>query len=148
MGTKFSIENEQLKELGKQLESFAGLDGVIRATENALKATDDYVTKEVEKAVASSKYNFNRTGTTKGSIDKDRKVEWNGTVASAKAGFSISNGGLPSIFLMYGTPRSDNPIKPDSNLKNAAKGQGIHRQKINQIQQEVFTKVIKRVMEK
>lgn len=141
---KFSIEFEQFKQLEKQLEELAGLDGVIEATENALKATDDYVTAEVNKAVAGSKFNFDRTGKTKSSIDKDKKVEWNGTVASAKAGFTISKGGLPSIFLMYGTPT----IKPDSNLKNAAKGQGIHRDKINKIQQEEFNKAIQKVMEK
>lgn len=142
--SKFSIEFEQFKQLEKQLEELAGLDGVIEATENALLATDDYVTAEVDKAVASSKFNFDRTGRTKKSIDREQKVEWSGTVASAKAGFTISKGGLPSIFLMYGTPT----IRPDTNLKNAAKGEGIHRQKIHQIQQEEFSKVIKKYMEK
>lgn len=141
---KFSIEFEQFKQLEKQLEALAGMDGVIRATESALKATDDYVTKEVDKAVSNSRYNFNRTGTTKKSIDRDNAIEWDGTVASAKAGFTISKGGLPSVFLMYGTPK----IRPDTNLKNAAKGTGIHRDKINKLQQEVFNKVINRVMEK
>lgn len=142
--SKFSIENEQLKQLEKQLEALAGMDGVIRATESALQATDNYVTTEVDKAVANSRYNFDRTGTTKKSIDRNKTVEWNGTVASAKAGFTISKGGLPSIFLMYGTPK----LKPDTNLKNAAKGTGIHKDKINKLQQEVFNKVINRVMEK
>ena len=141
---KFSIEFEQFKQLEQQLEALAGMDGVIRATESALKATDDYVTKEVDKAVSNSRYNFNRTGTTKKSIDRDNTIEWDGTVASAKAGFTISKGGLPSVFLMYGTPK----IRPDTNLKNAAKGTGIHRDKINKLQQEVFNKVINRVMEK
>lgn len=144
MAKGWSIEYEQFKELEKQLESLAGMDGVIEATENALKATDDYVTAEVDKAVASSKFDFDRTGRTKGSIDKDKNVEWKGTTAEAKAGFTISKGGLPSIFLMYGTPN----IRPDTNLKNAAKGQGIHRDKINKIQQEEFNKVIKKAMEK
>ena len=141
---KFSIEFEQLKQLEKQLEELAGYDGLIRATESALQATDNYVTTEVDKAVASSRYNFDRSGTTKKSIDRDKTVEWNGTVASAKAGFTISKGGLPSVFLMYGTPN----IRPDTNLKNAAKGTGIHKDKINKLQQEVFNKVINRVMEK
>lgn len=141
---KFSIEFDELKQLANQLEELAGKNGVIEATERALIATDDYVTAEVDKAVANSKFNFDRSGTTKKSIDRERKVEWNGTTATAKAGFSISKGGLPSIFLMYGTPK----IKPDTNLKNAAKGQGIHRDKIHKIQQEEFNKVIKEVMEK
>ena len=148
MSSKFSIEFEQLKQLANQLEELAGLEGVDRAVEGALLATDNYVTREVDKAVAASKYNFNRTGETKSTIDREKKVEWEGNVASVKTGFTISKGGLPAIFLMYGTPNSDHPIKPDSNLKNAAKGEGIHRQRINQIQQETFNKVIKRVMEK
>lgn len=143
MSTKFSIEFEQLKDLAKQIDRLAGADGVIEATERALKATDDYVTAEVDKAVARSKFNFDRTGTTKSSIDRDTKIEWNGLTATAKAGFSISNGGLPSIFLMYGTPK----IRPDSNLKNAAKGGGLHKDKINRIQQEEFNKVIREKME-
>ena len=144
MSTKFSIEFEEFNRLADKLEKIAGVNGLIEATENALKATDDYVTAEVDKAVVSSKFNFDRTTKTKSSIDRDKKVEWNGTTASAKAGFTISKGGLPSIFLMYGTPT----IKPDSNLKNAAKGQGIHRDKINKIQQEEFNKAIQKVMEK
>lgn len=144
MAKGWSIEYEQFKQLEKQLEELAGMDGVIEATEKALIATDNYVTAEVDKAVASSKFNFDRTGTTKKSIDQEKKVEWSGTVASAKAGFSIKKGGLPSIFLMYGTPT----IRPDSNLKNAAKGQGIHRDKIHKIQQEEFNKVIQKLMEK
>lgn len=144
MSTKFSIEFEEFKQLANKLEELAGVNGVIEATENALKATDDYVTAEVDKAVASSKFNFDRTGKTKSTIDREQKIEWDGTTATAKTGFTISKGGLPSIFLMYGTPH----IKPDTNLKNAAKGQGIHRDKINKIQQEEFNKVIKKVMEK
>lgn len=140
----FSIEFEQFQALAEQLEQLAGMDGVIEATEKALIATDDYVTAEIDKAVASSKFDFDRTGKTKSSIDRDKSVEWNGTTAIVKTGFTISKGGLPSIFLMYGTPK----IKPDTNLKNAAKGEGIHRDKINKIQQEEFNKVIKRVMEK
>ena len=145
---KFSIEFEQLKQLANKLESLAGLDGVDRAVENALIATGDYVTTEIDKAVASSKYNFNRTGRTKKSIKRNRKVEWQNSKASIETGFSIKDGGLASIFLMYGTPRSEHPIKPDTNLKNAAKGEGVHRIMINQIQQDEFNKVIKEMMEK
>ena len=142
--SKFSIEFEQLKQLANQLEELAGIEGVDRAVESALLATDDYVTREVDKAVAGSRYDFERTGTTKSTIDREKKIDWDGSVASVKTGFTISKGGLPSIFLMYGTPK----IKPDTNLKNAAKGEGIHKQKINKLQQEVFNKVIQRIMEK
>ena len=151
MSTKFLIENEQFKQLEKQLKELAGLDGVIRATESALQAVDDYVTRETEKAVKNSRHEGLRVSKRTGKqVDQDKTVEWNGTEAIAKAGFKITQpsepGGinLTSQYLMYGTPH----IKPDTNLKNAAKCEGIHRDKINKLQQEVFNKVINRVMEK
>lgn len=148
MAKGYSIEFEELKNLSKQLEALAGINGVERAVENSLTETQKYVTAEIERAMSSSPINFNRTGKTKKSLVKDTKVEWDGTTASIKTGFKIRGEGganLTSIFLMYGKPRG---ILPDSNLKNAAKGEGIHRQKINQIQQQEFNKVIKEVMEK
>lgn len=149
--SKFSIENEGLKQLAKQLEELAGQNGLDRAVENSLTRTREYVTSEVEKAISSSKFNFNRTGKTKKTLIKNSKVEWNGSTASIKTGFKLRGEdgvNLTSIYLMYGTnPKNGKGIKPDSNLKNAAKGQGIHRDKINKIQQEEFSKVIQEIME-
>lgn len=142
MASKFSIDFDEFSQIEKKLKELAGMDGVIKATENALRATDDYVTAEVDKAVASSPYNFDRTGNTKKSIDREKTVDWKGTEASVEAGFRISKGGLPSIFLMYGTPK----VKPDTNLYNAVKGAGKHAKKIREIQQEEFNKVISEAM--
>ena len=146
MAQKFGIEFDEFKKLEKQLRELAGFGGLMKATENALIATKDYVTAEVDKAVANSPYNFDRSGTTKQSIDRDKTVKWSGTEASVDVGFRISKGGLPSIFLMYGTPKSEHPIKPDTNLYNAVKGKGQHAKKIREIQQEEFNKVISEVM--
>lgn len=141
MANKFSLNFDGFLDLAKKVDALQ--DGALqKATENALKATDDYVTAEVEKAVASSKYNFARTGKTKASIDQDKTVEWQGTKAISKAGFNISHGGLPSVFLMYGTPH----IKADTKLKAAAKGTGKHRKVIDQIQAAEFNKVITEAM--
>lgn len=141
MASKFSLNFDGFLRLAEQLDELQA-GALQRATENALKATDKYVTSEVEKAVASSKYDFNHTGETKASIDRNMAVEWEGTRASAAAGFHISQGGLPSVFLMYGTPH----IKPDTKLRTAAKGTGKHKKAIEEIQQSVFNKVIERVM--
>lgn len=140
--TRFGIDFADCLDLGAMIDELAGGEAVKRAVENALIETDKYVTAEVDKAVASSPYNFNRTGKTKESIDRDTTVQWEGSQAYAKAGFNISDGGLPSIFLIYGTPK----IKPDTNLKNAAKGTGKHKKKIEEIQQAEFNKVISEVM--
>lgn len=139
---RFGIDFDDCLDFGAMIDELAGGAAVKRAVENALIETDKYVTAEVEKAVASSPYNFNRTGGTKKAIDRDTTVDWEGSRAVAKAGFNISDGGLPSIFLMYGTPK----IAPDTNLKNAAKGEGKHKKKIKEIQKEEFTKVIDEVM--
>ena len=141
MNNKFSLDFDGFLELAEKIDGLQ--DGALkRATENALVATDDYVTKEIDKAVASSRYNFNRTGKTKRSIDRERKVDWQGTKASAAAGFHISQGGLPSVFLMYGTPH----IKPDAKLRAAAKGTGKHKKAIQEIQAAEFNKVVEEVM--
>lgn len=142
MANKFGIDFKAVRDFAEQIDELAGGVAVKRAVEKALVETDKYVTAEVDSAVAKSKYNFNRTGTTKGTIDRDLTVEWEGKIASAKAGFNISDGGLPSLFLMYGTPT----IAPDTNLKNAARGEGKHRKKIKEIQQEVFSRELNEVM--
>lgn len=98
---------------------FAGFDDVLKKlsqldadtkkiTEKALQKSFDIVTKKAEAAVAKpnlpagGKYS---TGRTAESIVRTLEVTWTGTEASAPVGFNIKKGGLPSIFMMYGTPR-------------------------------------------
>ena len=138
---KFDLNFDGFLELAATLDGL-GEAALKRATESALKATDAYVTREVEKAVAASKFDFNRTGTTKRSIDRDITVNWEGTRAEAKAGFTISNGGMPSIYLTHGTPH----IKPDTKLKAATKGTGKHKKAIQALQADAFNKVLRRVI--
>lgn len=141
MSNKFSLDFDGFLALAEKIDELQ--EGALKkATENALVATDDYVTKEVDKAVAGSRFNFNHTGKTQKSIDREKKVEWQGTKASAAAGFRISQGGLPSVFLMYGTPH----IKPDTKLRAAAKGTGKHKKAIQEIQAAEFNKVVEEVM--
>lgn len=147
MAKKSGIDFDELLELGAKLDELAGEEGIKRAVESALLATDKYVTSEVEKAVNSSKFNFERSGRTKKDIEKSYEVEWDGMTARVKDGFVLKEGGTPtegmnSIFLMYGTPL----IKPDTKLKNAVKGTGKHKKEIQKIQSEAFQKVIERVM--
>lgn len=76
--------------------------------EEALVKTKELVTKKAEAAMAKpnlpagGKYS---TGDTVGSLDLTSTVTWNGTEGSIKVGFNIKKGGLPSVFLMYGTPK-------------------------------------------
>ena len=138
MATNFSLDFDGFLDYASKVSELGGSDLLKKATENALKATDEYLTPEIEKAMRSSPYNFDRTGKTAGTLDKNYNVEWSGTVAKAKVGFKISEGGLASIFLAYGTPH----IKPDVKLKNALKGKGKYTKEIAEIQKAEFNKVI------
>jgi hypothetical protein len=88
------------------------------------------------------------TGRTKKSIVIDAPVEWTGDQAAVGVGFNIVGGGLPSIFLMYGTKLHGQPhIKPDRNLYNAVYGPQT-RKEIMQIQEQAFEKVLGRLTAK
>ena len=72
----------------------------------------------------------------------------NGTEYSANAGFKISDGGLASIFLMYGTKIHGQPhVSPDKKLYNAIFG-ATTKKKIQEIQAQAFFKMIDEVMKK
>lgn len=151
----WTIGYADFNRLGKKLLELG--EGAEEAAVNALEETAKYVTQETEKAMASSPHDFNRTGETKKLLIKNPEVivrNFKGRVAaSVGTGFRLRDDSgrvisLVPIYLMYGTPNRKNPVQPDSKLKNAVKGEGLHRVKINQIQQDEFNKVIKRVMEK
>lgn len=142
MSKNFALDFSGFLDLAERISEAGGDDALKKATENALKATDEYLTAEIEKAMRSSPHNFERTGKTAGSLDKNYDVEWTGTVAKAKVGFKISEGGLPSIFLAYGTPHID----PDTKLKNAMKGTGSYKKEIEEIQKAEFNKVMNGVL--
>ena len=103
---KMSIEFEGFDEVVTQINN---LNGNLKAiTNKGLQKTHEIITEKAEEATqkpnlpAKGKYS---TGKTEKSLKTEAKVEWNGTVASVPVGFSISQGGLPSIFMIYGTPR-------------------------------------------
>lgn len=93
---------ERMKKLGADTRS---------AVNKALIETHKIVTDKAEAAIKPHR----RTGATESSLRREAVPEWSGDVANIKVGFDIENGGLPSLFLMYGTAR----IKPDTTLHNA-----------------------------
>ena len=68
-------------------------------SEKSLKKTHEIITKKAQEAITP----HNETKRTEKALKKEAEIEWAGTLASVKVGFSISEGGLASIFLMYGT---------------------------------------------
>ena len=127
---------------------FSGLDKMIEdmhkiganvkeVAESALKKSRDYINSNLESAMTL----HNRSGETMNSL-KDAPVEWSGTVAKIPVGFDIKNGGLPSIFLMYGTKVYGTPrVKKDMKLYKAIYGKAT-REKVQEIMKNEFQKVL------
>lgn len=126
-----------------------GLNGDLKkATEKALIASHEVVTKRLKKAIrksnlpAKGKYS---TGITEKNLITDSKVEWEGMRASIKVGFNLENS-ITSIFLMYGTPRRKPEMDPVPGLKAAIYGSASIKER-EKIQREIFEDAIKKAME-
>lgn len=129
-----------------RLDELAGNKGMNRGVDAALKESKKYVNNQISEAIenknlpAHGKYS---KGDTRKSLDKNFKIEWDGTCAEIKVGFIFEKSGMSSIMLMYGTPR----MEPANGLYDAIYGSKISR-KIKKIQSEAIAKVISRVMKK
>lgn len=139
--SKMGIEFEGFDEAIKRLEK---LEGDVRiVTEKALKETHRIVTKSVEESAqkqnlpAHGKYS---TGDTLDSLKRDADIEWSGTEAKVPVGFSISKGGLPSIFMIYGTPR----YMKNQKMYDAIWGNKIHDE-VLKAQEEIFYEEIRKL---
>lgn len=126
---KLGIEFDGFEQLIQKLEDVESRSET--AVENALIETNKYVTKNLKKEISHHRL----TGVTESSLKTNTDVIWQGTVAETDVGFNISEGGLPSIFLMYGTPT----MEPDKGLYNAIYGRKT-KNKIAEIQEQEFRK--------
>ena len=97
MSNKSRIEFDGFEEAIARLNKLNG--NVKNISEKALKKTHEIITQKAQDAITP----HNETHQTEKTLRKEAEIEWNGTLASVKTGFSISEGGLASIFLMYGT---------------------------------------------
>lgn len=84
------------------LEKFEKMDlAVGPAVTEALQESYNYVTSHLSDQIEQ----HHRTGKTAESLLKNEKVQAEGTTYYIHVGFDVGNGGLASIFLMYGTPK-------------------------------------------
>lgn len=128
---KMTIEFEGFDELLSELKK---LEGDAKAVaEEALLETQRIVAERANDAMKK----HHRTGRTQGSIITNSAPEWEGFTGVAGVGFKIRDGGLPSIFLMYGTPRAPK----DTAVYNAVYGSST-RKAIEEAQREVFLKAV------
>lgn len=139
---KLSIDFPMYDHLRKQLEKVGG-NSLTTAVNKALTESARYTDNQLEKAIAPHR----RSGRTEDSLEEDSRPKWSGTNASIDVGFDISNGGLPSIFLMYGTKVHGQPhVQPDRKLYNALYGTKVKRE-IQKIQEEAFYSIVKEVIQ-
>lgn len=96
---KITLDFPGIKET---LDKFEKMDLAIGpAVTEALQKSYDYVTSHLEDQIEQ----HYRTGKTAESLLKNEKVQVEGTTYYIHVGFDVSNGGLASIFLMYGSPK-------------------------------------------
>lgn len=139
---RMTIQFDGLDIYREKLQRLGGGQAVKQAFDEALEDTQKLIADKVSAAMTP----HNDTGKVKQSIITSDPVEWSADVASVNVGFDIVDGGLPSIFLMYGTQLYGQPhITPDRNLYNAVYGTAVKRQ-IKDIQQKAFLRVLQRVM--
>lgn len=150
---RWGIDFEGFTELS---DRYMKLGGDIKTVANdCLQFIPEKINPDLSKAIAK----HHRTGRTEKSLVKGQKPTWTGDTAEIKVGFDISHGGLPSIFLMYGTARhtpvnqygtpkkagaKENPgIKQDKKLYNAVYGKAIQKE-IAAEQEKIFTTAIEK----
>lgn len=135
--SKFSFNFKEMQDLAERIENMGG--DLQKACDNALRATHEYITPQLSAGIAR----HHSTGDTEGSLERAPRVEWVTPLkAQVKIGFNLSDGGLPSIFLMWGTPKrkaSEMPV--DTALKNAAFGPKVKRE-VARLQREALEAVL------
>lgn len=139
---KLKLDFPGFDQLKSRLDEIGG-KATEKAVESALKKSAAYANDQL----ASAMIPHNKTNKVIGSLSHDSEVEWTGTEAFIKVGFNIAEGGLPSIFLMYGTQVYGQPhVTPDRKLYDALYGTATKKQ-IQKIQEETFFETIKEAME-
>lgn len=144
---KQNVDFAQLDAYIKELEAIGG-EAMERAVDSALKASQQVV----KEAVSSAMQSHQDTGATAGTIISGAPVEWTGGTAKIPVGFDIGekdrrqkDDRLASVFLMYGTKVHGQPHEaPDRKLYNAVYGAATRR-RIRRIQEEAFSKVLRRL---
>ena len=128
---KITVEFKGFEEAAEKLDRAGG--DIRKAVEQCLNESAKLVNSQLH---AEMKRHY-RTGRTEASIMDNSPVEWNGPIGSINVGFDLTTTGLPSIFLMYGTPK----IAKDQKLYNAVYGTATKR-KVAELQERIFNQAL------
>ena len=135
-GNRIELSFPGMQQMQNQLRELNG--DLKKVAEKALKESHDYVTPKLHEDMLRHK----KTGKTEQSIIDTAKIDWTGTTASVAIGFNLKDGGMPSIFLMRGTPRT----RPDTKLRNDVYGPKTKKE-IQELQKKTFMDAIAEKME-
>lgn len=139
MATRMKIIFDGFADLASDIDRRGG--DLHAAVDDALVETQKLIQNNLTHAAApyatTGKKGYG-TGTMYKSIIEDGQVHWTGSIAYVEAGFRLREGGWPSIFIMYGTPR----MQKDTKVYNAIKGSKTKKE-IAELQQEVMLKYLK-----
>lgn len=139
---KMSITFDGFAKLAEDIDAIGG--DLHKAVDEALEETQFIVQNNL---VTAAEVYANKGGGKKGyatgkmynSIIQDLNIDWKGTVAEVKTGFTGEGGNfagfMHSIFVMYGTPR----MAKDMKVYNAIKGTKT-RKEIAKAQEEIMVK--------
>lgn len=135
--SKFAFNFEEMASLAEHIENMGG--SLQKACDNALKATHEYITPQLSAGISR----HHSSGDTEKSLEKAPRVVWETPLkARVSIGFNLADGGLPSVFLMWGTPkRKASQMPVDTALKNAAFGPKVKRE-VARLQREVLEAVV------
>jgi HK97 gp10 family phage protein len=88
-----------VEELLRSIEKMGG--NVNQAAEKAILASATPFAQDLKNAIKK----HHRTGLTESTLKEPKQVMWEGNRCSINVGFDLKAGGLPALFLEYGTPR-------------------------------------------
>lgn len=132
---KMKLEFDGLKQLVGKLESINA--DANEVTEKVLITARKHVTTNLKTAMNP----HNKTGATVSSLVERTPVKWVGNKAQIEVGFNLSDGGLPSVFLMYGTPK----MSPDKHSYNAIYGRKTIKE-VRELEENIFLEEIRKAM--
>ena len=131
--SKYSLNFKEFEDLAHRLEDMGG--DLQKTCDAALVATHEYITPQLASGIAR----HNLSGNTGKSLENSPHVVWETpTKAKVSIGFNLAEGGVPSIFLMWGTPKrkaSEMPV--DIAFKNSAFGPKVKRE-VAKLQREAL----------
>lgn len=136
----FSLDFKGFLDYAEEIDKLGKGDALLEVVKEAITETKDFINKECESALNSSKYSFNKgekysQGKARASLEKVKQmpVEVNGTEVIGYAGFNLED--APEVLpLAYGTPH----LAKDKALYNAIKVKGSVKKNVEKLQSDIF----------